>query len=125
MCGVRVLRARSARTSNARRACEAREKKLLVFLASLPSLALCFQPHLFNCSRVHAKIRTVLQSIIIKAVAICNNAIAFVEKGSNFIWSTYPVIMADTTSTRLGLVSGVMSAVVGVGRIKTLPFSSD
>ena len=34
--GVRVLRARSARASHARRACEAR--------ASLPSLALCFQP---------------------------------------------------------------------------------
>ena len=35
--GVRVLRARSARASHARRACEAREKKT--------SLALCFQPH--------------------------------------------------------------------------------
>lgn len=32
--------------------------------------------------------------------------------------------MTDTTGTRLGLVSGV-SVVVGVGRIKTLPFSSD
>ena len=38
-----------------------------VFLASLPSLALCFQPRflLFDCSSVleYAKIRTVLQSI--------------------------------------------------------------
>ena len=39
-----------------------------VFLASLPSLALCFQPHsrpFVDCSRVleYAKIRTVLQSI--------------------------------------------------------------
>ena len=40
--GVRVLRARSAGTSHARRACEAREKS--VFLASLPSLTLRFQP---------------------------------------------------------------------------------
>ena len=43
-----------------------REKKN-VFLASLPNLALCFQPCpdlLFDCSRVleYAKIRTVLQS---------------------------------------------------------------
>ena len=43
--GVRVLRARGARASHARRACEVREKKPTVFLASLPSLALCFQPH--------------------------------------------------------------------------------
>ena len=38
-----------------------------VFLASLPSLVLCFQPRflLFDCSSVleYAKIRTVLQSI--------------------------------------------------------------
>ena len=51
---VRVLRARSARASHARRACEARE-----FSASfqIPDL-------LFDCSRVleYAKIRTVLQS---------------------------------------------------------------
>ena len=40
--GVRVLRARSVGTSHARRACEAREKS--VFLASLPSLTLRFQP---------------------------------------------------------------------------------
>ena len=38
-CGLRVLRARSTRASQARRVCEAREKK-----PSLPSLALCFQP---------------------------------------------------------------------------------
>ena len=37
--GVRVLRARSAQASHAQRACVARR-----FLASLPSLALCFQP---------------------------------------------------------------------------------
>ena len=40
--GVRVVRARSARASHARRACEAREKNRI--FASLPSLALCFQP---------------------------------------------------------------------------------
>ena len=40
--GVRVLRARSARASHARRACKARKKT--VFLASFSSLALCFQP---------------------------------------------------------------------------------
>ena len=38
-CAVRVLRARSARTSHARGACETREKK-----QSLPRLAPCFQP---------------------------------------------------------------------------------
>ena len=37
--GVRVLWARSAQATQARRACEARAKK-----PSLPSLALCFQP---------------------------------------------------------------------------------
>ena len=37
--GVRVLCARSAQATQARRACEARAKK-----PSLPSLALCFQP---------------------------------------------------------------------------------
>ena len=52
--------------SNACRACEAREKNL--FLASLPSLAVCFQLRpdlLFHCSRVleYAKIQTALQSI--------------------------------------------------------------
>ena len=60
--GVRVLRARSARASHARRACEAREKKRLspvslsVF-SLVPDL-------LFDCSRVLecAKIRTVLRS---------------------------------------------------------------
>ena len=78
-----------------------------------------------TCVLLQLAIQTMSRFVIIKAVAICNNAIAFVEKGSNFIWSTYPVIMADTTSTRLGLISGVMSAVVGVGRIKTLPFSSN
>ena len=41
--GVRVLCARSAQASHAPRVCEAREKKN-VFLASLPSLALCCQP---------------------------------------------------------------------------------
>ena len=41
--GVRVLRARSTRASHAHRACEAREQKP-VFLASLRSLALRFQP---------------------------------------------------------------------------------
>ena len=44
-----------------------RREKKNVFLASLPSLALCFQPCpdlLFDCSRVleYEKIRTVLQS---------------------------------------------------------------
>ena len=39
--GARVLRARRARVLHARRTCEAREKN--VFLASLPSLALCFE----------------------------------------------------------------------------------
>ena len=55
--GVRVLRARSARASHARRACEAREVSLSVF-SLIPDL-------LFDCSRVleYAKIRTVLQSI--------------------------------------------------------------
>ena len=60
--GVRVLRARSARASHARRACEARGKKRLspvslsVF-SLVPDL-------LFDCSRLleYAKIRTVLQS---------------------------------------------------------------
>ena len=39
--GVRVLHAQSAQASHARRACEAREV-FLAFLASPPSLALCF-----------------------------------------------------------------------------------
>ena len=74
--GVRVLRARGARASHARRACEA------YFFASLPSFALCFQPrsrpfvwllartffffliYLICLSRVleYAKIRAVSQS---------------------------------------------------------------
>ena len=57
--GVRVLRARSARASHARRVCEAREKnRLLLSVFSLvPDL-------LFDCSLVleYARIRTVLQS---------------------------------------------------------------
>ena len=61
--GVRVLRARSARASHARGACEAREK-------SLPSLALCFSlipDLLFDCSRVleYVKIRTVCSIVIL------------------------------------------------------------
>ena len=63
---VRVLRARSAGASHARRACEAREKKP-IFLASLPVSVSVFSlvPDLFfDCSRLleYAKIRTVLQS---------------------------------------------------------------
>ena len=61
-CAVRVLRARSARTSHACRACEARGKKFspqvsLSVFSLVPDL-------LFDCSRVleYAKIRTVLQS---------------------------------------------------------------
>ena len=60
-CGVRVLCARSSRASHARRACEAREKRLspvsLTVFSLVPDL-------LFDCSRVleYAKIRTVLQS---------------------------------------------------------------
>ena len=41
--GVRVLHARSARASDALRACEARQKKHL-FLSSLPSITLRFHP---------------------------------------------------------------------------------
>ena len=58
--GVCVLRARSSRASHAR--------TRGVFLASLPSLTLCFQPRsrpfVWLCSRVleYAKIRTVLHS---------------------------------------------------------------
>ena len=64
-CGVRVLRARSARASPARRAGEAREKT--VFLESPPLSLSVFSlvpDLLFDCSRVleYAKTRTVLQS---------------------------------------------------------------
>ena len=87
---VRVLRARSARASHARRACEVREKRLReagnsnennvcngqsVFLESLPrSRSLSLVPDLlFDCSRVleYAKIRTVLQSTLMSATIAC------------------------------------------------------
>ena len=65
--GVRLLRARSARTSHARRACEAREKKR-IFSVSPQSRSLfsaSFQTF-YLTARVleYAKIRTVLQSIL-------------------------------------------------------------
>ena len=62
-CGVRVLRARSAQASHARRACEEREKKRLSPV-SLSVFSLV-PDILFDCSREleYAKIRTVLQSI--------------------------------------------------------------
>ena len=64
--GVRVLRARSARASHARKACEAREKKPYFQRLSPVSLSVfsLVPDLLFDCSRVleYAKIRTVLHS---------------------------------------------------------------
>ena len=64
--GVRVLRARSARASHARRACETREKKPYFQRISPVSLSVfsLVPDLLFDCSRLleYSKIRTVLQS---------------------------------------------------------------
>ena len=73
--GVRVLCARTARASHARRECEAREKKPYFQRLSPVSLSVfsLVPDLLFDCSRVleYAKIRTVLQSTKSMDLQIC------------------------------------------------------
>ena len=79
--GLRVLRARSAR-----RACEAREKRIFSFSPPVSLTVYSLVPDLlFDCSRVlkYAKIRTVLQSTVVFVVFVGTFIFCFVPK--NFV----------------------------------------